>query len=164
MMMPSVFAGFGKPLTPVAEIAERRDPEATADERPQSWNNAFCIMPVCCRRDIDRQREAVFGYGRRRVTGAVAFFASAWAELAEVPRAQRVECKRRWRRSPPVRGQRQRAGGRSGLGRQDVTGYGEPSDSAQMGPYPADSPAAWAIASRLIALHAISGIVGIPIL
>src|SRR5208283_1812235 len=48
-----------QPLAAVAEIAERRALEATIGERAQNRHDTFRVMPVR-RRDIDRQRDAVF--------------------------------------------------------------------------------------------------------
>ena len=51
--------GFGQPLAPIAEVAERRTFEATHGKRARSQHDPFAVMPVR-RRDIDRQRDAVF--------------------------------------------------------------------------------------------------------
>jgi hypothetical protein len=51
--------GFGQAFAPVAEIAERRPLEATIGERAQNRDDGFRVMAVR-RRDIDRQRDAVF--------------------------------------------------------------------------------------------------------
>src|SRR5690242_18615923 len=51
--------GLGQPLAPVAEIAERRPVEATRGERAQNRHDPFGVMAVR-RRDVDRQRDAVF--------------------------------------------------------------------------------------------------------
>jgi hypothetical protein len=49
----------GQPLAPVAQVAERRTLEATLGEGAQNRHDAFGVMPVR-RRDVDRQRDAVF--------------------------------------------------------------------------------------------------------
>src|SRR5207302_653887 len=51
--------GLGQPLAPIAEVAARRTFEATRGERAQNRHDPFGVMAVR-RRDIDRQRNAVF--------------------------------------------------------------------------------------------------------
>src|SRR3954447_7853185 len=51
--------GFGQPLASIAEVAECRTFEATLGERAQDRHDPFRVMPVR-RRDVDRQRDAVF--------------------------------------------------------------------------------------------------------
>src|SRR5580698_7443215 len=60
---------LGQPLTSVAEIAQRRTLEVTIGGRAQNRNDGFCVVAVR-RRNIDRQRDAVF------VDGDVDFDAS----------------------------------------------------------------------------------------
>src|SRR3954468_4087054 len=50
---------LGQPLAPVAEIAERRALEAAIGEFTQNRHDGFAVMAVR-RRDVDRQRGAVF--------------------------------------------------------------------------------------------------------
>jgi hypothetical protein len=45
-------AGFGQPLTPATEIAERRTLEAVTSERAQNLDNAFGVVPICRRRGL----------------------------------------------------------------------------------------------------------------
>lgn len=51
--------GLGQPLAPIAEITERRTLEATLGEFTQNRDDGFRVMAVR-RRDIDRQRDALF--------------------------------------------------------------------------------------------------------
>src|SRR3954468_6867215 len=57
--------GLGQPLAPIAEIAQCRPLETSIGEFAQNRNDGFDVMPVR-RRDIDRQRDAVFINGNRR--------------------------------------------------------------------------------------------------
>src|SRR3954454_22721493 len=50
---------LGQPLAPVAEVAERRTVEAPCGEPAQDRHDPFGVMAVR-RRDLDRQRDAVF--------------------------------------------------------------------------------------------------------
>src|SRR5208283_2215619 len=52
-------AGLGQPLAPIAEIPQCRALEAAIGELTQNRNDGFGVMAVR-RRDIDRQRDAVF--------------------------------------------------------------------------------------------------------
>src|SRR3954462_11758578 len=52
-------ASLGQPLAPVAEIAQGGPLEAAAGKLMQHRDDALAVMPVG-RRDVDRQREAVF--------------------------------------------------------------------------------------------------------
>ena len=51
-------AGFGQPLAAIAEIAQGCSLEAAAGKLMQHRDDTLAVMPVC-RRDVDRQREAV---------------------------------------------------------------------------------------------------------
>src|SRR3954453_23682306 len=51
--------GLGQPFAPVAEITQCRSLEAAIGEFSQNRDDGFGVMPVR-RRDIDRQRDAVF--------------------------------------------------------------------------------------------------------
>src|SRR5208283_1399416 len=59
--------GFGQPLAPVAEVAERRTLKATIGERAQNRDDGLRVMPVR-RRDIDRRGDAVFVNGNQTDT------------------------------------------------------------------------------------------------
>src|SRR3954464_12151924 len=50
---------LGQPFAPGAEITERRALEAAIGEFTQNWDDGFAVMAVR-RRDVDRQRDAVF--------------------------------------------------------------------------------------------------------
>src|SRR3954469_16292397 len=50
-------ADLGQPLAAITEIAQGGPLEA--GKLMQHWDDALAVMPVC-RRDVDRQREAVF--------------------------------------------------------------------------------------------------------
>ncbi|MGF7212714.1 hypothetical protein GGE65_007349 [Skermanella aerolata] len=55
-------ADFGKPLPSVTEIAQGCSLEAAAGKLMHYRDDALAVMPVG-RRDLDRQREAVFIHG-----------------------------------------------------------------------------------------------------
>jgi hypothetical protein len=59
---PERLSGFDQPLAPIAELTQRWSLETTIGERAQNRHDTLRIVPVR-RRDIDRQRDAVFVNG-----------------------------------------------------------------------------------------------------